>query len=105
MINKNNPRKNDGLKIGYALKDSSAQLLDLEGATLTVTMEYPDLTKTTADDVTLIDNPTEYNVEVTFNYPKMNKVGWHRVQVEVAFSDGTLRHSEIDRFYVADNLD
>lgn len=98
------PRKNDDLKLQYALKDTNGTFVPLSGATLLITMVYPDETTTVADSYSIVGSPTTYNVEAIFGKAKMSKEGWHRVQVAITFSDNTVRHSEIDRFFVQGNI-
>jgi hypothetical protein len=98
------PRKNDDLKLLYALKDANASFVDLSGSTITVTMEYPDATTTTADSYTIVPSPTTYNLQVDIGKAKMTQEGWHRVQVKITFPDTKVRRSEIDRFFVQGNV-
>lgn len=98
------PRKDDDLKLLYALKDANSNFVDLSGATIVVTMEYPDATQTTADSYSIVGSPTTYNLQVEIGKGKMTQEGWHRVQVKITFSDTKVRRSEIDRFFVQGNV-
>lgn len=103
MADKIVPRVNDDLILYYNLRDPSGQYILFDGAIVTVSMVRPDGSTVEADTVTFPDLET-HNLQANFSSGKMDQVGWHRVQVEIEFNDGTSRHSEIDRFYVADNL-
>ncbi len=98
------PRKNDDLKLLYALRDANGAFVDLSGSTILVTMEYPDATTATADSSSIIGSPTTYNLQVDFGKAKMTQEGWHRVQVKITFPDTKIRRSEIDRFFVQGNV-
>jgi hypothetical protein len=98
------PRKNDDLKLLYALKDANGAWVDLVGASVEVKMEYPDLTSVFADGVVIVSSPVTYNVQADIGKAKMIQEGWHRVQVKITFSDYAIRHSEVDRFYVQGNI-
>jgi hypothetical protein len=98
------PRKNDDLKLLYALKDANGSFVDLSGSTIVITMEYPDATQTTADSYSIVGSPTTYNLQVDIGKAKMTQEGWHRVQVKITFPDTKVRRSEIDRFFVQGNV-
>lgn len=98
------PRKDDDLKLLYALKDASGSLVVLAGSSILVTMEYPDGTTATADSYSIVGSPTTYNLQADFGKAKMTQEGWHTVQVKITFPDSSVRRSEIDRFYVQGNI-
>lgn len=98
------PRKNDDLKLLYALRDANGAFVDLSGSTIIVTMEYPDATTTTADSYSIVGSPTSYNLQANYGKAKMTQEGWHRVQVKITFPDTSVRRSEIDRFFVQGNV-
>ncbi len=104
MGNLISPRKDDDLKLLYALKDANASFVDLSGATIIVTMEYPTGSTTTADSTSIVTSPTTHNLQVDFGKSKMTQTGWHRVQVKITFPDTKVRRSEIDRFFVQENI-
>jgi len=97
-------RKDNDLKLRYALKDQAGAWIDLSGATLTGYLLRPTSGITTHDSVSVIGSPVDYNVEIVFGKAKLVDAGNHKAQVKIVFPDTTVRHSEIDMFPVAENL-
>lgn len=98
------PRKNDDLKLQYALKDAAGAWIPLSGATVLGYLLRPTSGLVTADTVNVIPSPTTYNVELVFGKAKMTDTGQHKAQVKITNADLTVLHSEIDAFSVLDNL-
>lgn len=97
------PRVDDDLILRYLVKDENGIEYIFTEITVEIEIERPDGSTTDADSISTEDMST-YNVEAKFSASKMSQVGWHRVQIKMSFNDGAVRHSEIDRFYVADNI-